>query len=37
MVCVDFSNTVSNDRIQKFAENDVNNVVNQVQEVFADF
>ena len=33
----DFSNTVHNDKIQQFAENDVHNVVNQVQEVFADF
>ena len=28
---------MSNSRVQLFAENDVNNVVNQVQEVFADF
>ena len=34
---VDFSNTVPNVKIQEFAENDVHNVVNQVQEVFADF
>ena len=29
-VCIDFSNTVQNERIQKFAESDVHNVVNQV-------
>jgi vacuolar protein sorting-associated protein 45 len=32
-----FSNTVQPERIQKFAEADQHNVVNQVQEVFADF
>ena len=36
-VPVDFSNTLSNDKIQQFAESDVHNVVNQVQEVYADF
>ena len=37
LLFVDFSNTLANDKIQKFAESDVHNVVNQVQEVFADF
>ena len=34
---VDFSNTLHNEKIQRLAEADVNNVVNQVQEVYADF
>ena len=37
MFGADFSNTLANERIQQFAESDVHNVVNQVQEVFADF
>eukprot|EP00347_Sterkiella_histriomuscorum_P013072 403366130 len=32
-----FSNSLYNDRIQKLAESDLHNVVNQIQEVYADF
>lgn len=34
---IDFSNSVGNDKIARIAEADVNNVVQQVQEVYADF